>query len=65
MKTIVSQVLWISLALGSAGPTKGTHHQAIGENDFIKVNGLRLYDSEGSLHYLTGVAFSKWSTGLC
>ena len=59
MKTIISQVFWASLALGSAVPTKGKHHHAIGNDDFIKVDGLRLYDSKGALHYLTGAVFSK------
>ena len=54
MKTVVSQVLWASLALGTAVPTKGRHHHAIGKDDYIKVDGLRLYDSKGAPHYLTG-----------
>jgi ribosomal protein S12 len=42
-----------SLALTSALPGHGTKSRRIEENDFVYVQGLRLYDAEG-LHYLTG-----------
>lgn len=54
MKIVASQLLLASLALGSVVPRGGRKHRGISKNDFIKVNGLRLYDSKGALHYLTG-----------
>jgi hypothetical protein len=54
MKTAASQLLLASLTLGSAVPKEGKNHPGIGKNDFIKVDGLRLYDSNNSLYYLTG-----------
>lgn len=54
MKTAASQLLLASLALGSAVPRGDKKHHGIGKDDFIKVDGLRLYDSKGALHYLTG-----------
>ncbi|KAJ4408481.1 hypothetical protein N0V91_003132 [Didymella pomorum] len=57
MKTAASQLLLASLALGSAVPRGGRQHYGIGKDNFIKVEGLRLYDSKGSLHYLTGMNY--------
>lgn len=54
MKTAASQLFLASLALGHVLPKGGRHRNTIGEDDFIKVNGLRLYDSQDKLHYLTG-----------
>jgi mannan endo-1,4-beta-mannosidase len=54
MKTAASQLLLASLALGSAVPRGDKKQYGISRDDFIKVDGLRLYDSKGALHYLTG-----------
>ena len=61
MKTAASQVLLATLAMGSVVP-RGRKHHGIGKDDFIKVDGLRLYDSKGALHYLTGTYFNIRST---
>jgi mannan endo-1,4-beta-mannosidase len=55
MKANLQLPLLASLAAGSVLPRDGygTNGSAIGENDFVYVDGLRLYDSNG-LHYLTG-----------
>ncbi|KAJ4323255.1 hypothetical protein N0V94_001999 [Neodidymelliopsis sp. IMI 364377] len=57
MKTAVFQLLLVSLTSGSAVPKGGKSHHGIGKNDFIKVDGLRLYDSNNSLYYLTGMNY--------
>jgi mannan endo-1,4-beta-mannosidase len=43
-----------SLATGTAIAKGKDSRHAISDDDFIRVDGLRLYDSKGSLHYLTG-----------
>ena len=55
MKATFQLPLLASLAAGSVLPRGeyGTNGSAIGENDFVYVDGMRLYDSSG-LHYLTG-----------
>jgi mannan endo-1,4-beta-mannosidase len=55
MKAAVQLPLLASLAAGSVLPRGGYGHNgsAIGENDFVYVDGLRLKDDNG-LHYLTG-----------
>lgn len=49
------QVLFASLAAGSVLPRGGNGHNgsAIAEDDFVYVDGLRLYHGDG-LYYLTG-----------
>lgn len=54
MKALAVQLFLASLALGSAISRGHRQHHGIDEDDFIKVDGLRLYDSKGALHYLTG-----------
>ena len=56
MKTAAFQLLLASLALGSAVPRGDKKQHSISRDDFIKVDGLRLYDSKGALHYLTGTS---------
>lgn len=41
------------LVFGITSVYGGRHNHGIKQNDFVKVKGLRLYDSEG-LHYITG-----------
>jgi hypothetical protein len=43
-----------SLASGAVIPKGKDSHRAISNDDFIRVDGLKLYDSQGSLYYLTG-----------
>lgn len=57
MKTAASQLLLASLALASVTPRGDRKHHGISKDDFIKVDGLRLYDSKGALHYLTGSSY--------
>jgi hypothetical protein len=47
-----------SLATGTAILPRKESLQAISKDGFVHVDGLRLYDSKGSLHYLTGTADS-------
>jgi mannan endo-1,4-beta-mannosidase len=49
------QVLFTSLVAGSVLPKGGRSHNGsvIADDDFVYVDGLRLYDGDG-LHYLTG-----------
>jgi mannan endo-1,4-beta-mannosidase len=49
------QVLFASLAAGSVLPrgSNGHNESAIPDNDFVYVDGLRLYNGDG-LYYLTG-----------
>ncbi|KAF3010644.1 hypothetical protein E8E13_004484 [Curvularia kusanoi] len=54
MKAVACQILWAPLALGITVPF---HPYPIGKDDFIKVKGLRLFDSKGALHYLTGMNY--------
>jgi hypothetical protein len=66
MKASIQLPLLASLAASSVLPRGGYGHNgsAIGENDFVYMDGLRLYDSDG-LHYLTGknpILMSKNST---
>jgi mannan endo-1,4-beta-mannosidase len=46
------QVLFASLAAGSVLP-RGGNDSAIPDDDFVYVDGLRLYNGDG-LYYLTG-----------
>lgn len=55
MKTAALQLLLASLALSSAVLREDRDHWGISDGDFIKVDGLRLYDSKGVIHYLTGI----------
>jgi mannan endo-1,4-beta-mannosidase len=57
MKAAFQIPLLVSLAAGSVLPRGryGHNGSAIGENDFVYVDGLRLKDDNG-LHYLTGNA---------
>lgn len=50
------QLLSALLAAAGALPGKGGHNHPIREDDFVHVNGLRLYDSTG-LHYITGINY--------
>jgi mannan endo-1,4-beta-mannosidase len=43
-----------SLASGTVIPRGKDGHHTISDDDFIRVDGLKLYDSHGSLYYLTG-----------
>lgn len=61
MKTAASQLILASLALGFTLPRGDEKHHGINKKDFIKVDGLRLYDSKGALHYLTGKHSSLWA----
>jgi mannan endo-1,4-beta-mannosidase len=54
MKVAASQLLLTSLALSSEVPRGDREYHGISKDDFIKVDGLKLYDSKGALHYLTG-----------
>jgi mannan endo-1,4-beta-mannosidase len=49
------QILFASLAAGSVLPrgSDGHNGSAIPDDDFVYVDGLRLYNSDG-LYYLTG-----------
>ncbi|KAI9706243.1 MAG: hypothetical protein M1820_004818 [Bogoriella megaspora] len=52
----------LSIVLGAvstgASPAKTlTHNALIEANDFVKVNGLRLYDSHNKTQYLTGINY--------
>ncbi|CAN9313729.1 unnamed protein product [Alternaria alternata] len=49
------QVLFASLAAGSVLP-RGGNDSAIPDDDFVYVDGLRLYNSDG-LYYLTGINY--------
>lgn len=64
MKIAASQLLLASLALGSVTPREDRKHHGISKNNFIKVNGLRLYDSKGALHYLTGTSVDNIIIGI-
>ena len=50
------QLLLASLAAGSVLPRneQSSHESAIADDDFVYVEGTRLYDKDG-LHYLTGM----------
>jgi hypothetical protein len=52
---VAIQVLFASLAAGSVLPSGGHDHNgsAIADDDFVYVDGLRLYNEDG-LYYLTG-----------
>jgi len=64
---VATQVLFASLAAGSVLPRGGESHNgsAIAEDDFVYVDGLRLYNGDG-LYYLTGkdILLSLRSCGL-
>ena len=64
MKTAASQLFLAGLTLGSVVPTGGKQNHGIGKDDFIKVDGLRLYDSKGALHYLTGTLEIGFTFGI-
>jgi mannan endo-1,4-beta-mannosidase len=64
MKTAASQLLLAGLALGLAVPRGGRQHHGISKDDFIRVDGLRLYDSKGALHYLTGTFQIRITTAI-
>ena len=53
------QVLFASLAAGSVLP-RGSNDSAIPDDDFVYVDGLRLYNSDG-LYYLTGRNYLDFS----
>jgi hypothetical protein len=54
MKTAAHLLLLATLVLGSVVSRGDENRHGISKDDFIKVDGLRLYDSKGALHYLTG-----------
>lgn len=60
MKITTLQNFLAYSALGTAVSLGHRQHQGISKDDFIKVDGLRLYDSKGALHYLTG-KLHTWS----
>ena len=64
---VATQVLFASLAAGSVLPRGGESHNgsAIPDDDFVYVDGLRLYNGDGS-YYLTGkdILFSPRSRTL-
>lgn len=47
----------ILATLSTAVPTTYRTYDGIDPNDFIHVDGLRLKDSSGRLHYLTGLNY--------
>lgn len=55
MRAAKLQHLLGTLAVASAASIGNGRGHGISKDDFIKVDGLRLYDSTGALHYLTGI----------
>ena len=54
-----STILVSAGAMAAVGSAKPVHHKKVAADDFIKVSGMRLEDSHGAPHYLTGINY--WS----